>query len=187
MLAGVAPSARLPPARPAGRRRRAGEGSGTASAAETQRRGDSSSPAAHGASRVRAGCGEGAARSAQAARSPARLRCPPRPRSPAPAGPCKQNPLSPSRATAWPRVPGLLGLTRHRCLAPAGPPAASAPRRRGRRRTARAPGTLGHSAAPPRSLGGRQPSAAPARHPPQGLLGSALPVHAAPLPRTTRT
>lgn len=108
-------------------------------------------------------------------------------------------------ATPWPpdahpgqaglRCPGSSwGLTCRRSPSPAGPPAASAPRQRGTRRTARARaralGTLGHSAAPPRSLGGLS-----ARHPPG--LRAAPPlcpgrtsthpslVHPAPLPGTT--
>lgn len=90
-------------------------------------------------------------------------------------------PQSPARAAPRPpdarpgqaglRAPGSSSELTCRCSpSPAGPPAASAPRRRGRRRTgraqARAPGTLGHSAAPPRSLGGRQPSATLASAPP---------------------
>lgn len=161
MLSGVAPSTWLPPAHPARRRSKAGEARGTASTAHrVQRGGAAPLPAGDGGSLAAAGCGEGAAHSPQAARSPGQLRCHPRPGSPRQAEHCKCNALGhpkPTLAGQDSRCPGSSSvLTCHHSLSPAGLPAASSPHRRDTKKTARAraPGSLGHTAAPPRSLGG---------------------------------
>lgn len=161
MLSGVAPSTWIPLAHPARRKRRAGEARGTASTAHRAQRGGAAPlPAGDGGSLAAAGCGEGAAHSPQAARSPGRLRCHPRPGSPRQAEHCKRNTLGhpmPTLAGQDTRCPGSSSvLTCHHSLSPAGPPAASSPHRRDTKKTARARalGSLGHTAAPPRSLGG---------------------------------
>lgn len=154
------------------------------------------SPAGGGGSPVGAGCGQAAPHSPLAARSHGWLRRHPTLGSPARAGPCKQKPsvTEPSlclqcqpRLSRAPELGSPSGLTRHHSLSPAGPPAASAPRRRGRRMAralARARSSLGHTAAPPRSLEGLSAPALPRAHPctPSHPGREPSPAHPTPLP-----
>lgn len=116
-------------------------------------------------------------------------------------GPANRNPQLLSPACGPQRQPQLSralepgspsGLTRHCSLSPAGPPAASAPRRRGRRTAkvpARARGSLGHTAAPPRSLRGLSAPALPHTHPCTPFHPGREPslAHPAPLPAGCRS
>lgn len=139
--------------------------------------GTAPSPAGGGSSLAGAGCAQAASHSPLADHSHGWLCRHPRPGSPARGGPCKQKP-SVTKPSLWsqhqPQLSRALelgspsGLTHHCSLSPAGPPAASAPRRRGRRIAkvpARVRGSLGHTAAPPRSLEGLSAPELPWAHP----------------------
>lgn len=163
--------------------------------------GTAPSPAGGGGSLAGAGCGQAAPHSPLADHSHGWLCRHPRLGSPARAGPCKQKP-SVTEPSLWPQCQPQLSralepgspsrLTHHCSLSPAGPPAASAPRQRGRRTVkvpARVQGSLGHTAAPPRSLEGLSAPALPRAHPctPSHPHREPSSAHPAPLPADCRS